>query len=220
MQDKLAAIRSGTLSQVLRTSIAARILSGDASREQYGSYLLNVYHYAQHSPRVIALAGARCATTHPDLAAYLFRHASEELGHETWAREDLRRLGFEERECSDARPSPGCAAMIGLEYFTATVANPVGLFGWMYVLESLGDDIAHTVARRVSQAMTGQARDAVYFLRGHGDADHDHAAEITRQIVQHVTADVDRKDVLYVAELSSRYYVQMLSECSETKVSQ
>jgi pyrroloquinoline quinone (PQQ) biosynthesis protein C len=214
MESALREIRQTTLARVLETPIAARIAAGDANREQYAAYLVNVYNYAQHSPRVIALAGSRCAGAHPELANYLFRHASEELGHEKWALGDLRSLGFEEDQIKASRPTPSCAAMVGLEYFVAGHSNPVGLFGWLYALEALGDDIAHAVANQVAAKLSAGANAAVAFLRGHGDADHEHARAIEDHVLRYVTTPDDRADVLHVARLSSEFYVRMLHEAS------
>jgi hypothetical protein len=52
-----------------------------------------------------------------------------------------------------------------------------------------------------------------YFIRGHGDADHDHIQDITRVIVRDV-APQDLEDVFFVADLSRHYYMGMLTEAA------
>ena len=65
--------------------------------------------------------------------------------------------------------------MIGFEYFTAGYDNPVGLFGWLYVLESMGDDLGSQVSAAIDQAL-GLDGKALRFLAGHGINDVAHTA--------------------------------------------
>src|SRR5258708_3958320 len=123
--SELHAIRRRSLERVQTTPTARDAFAGNLRREHYVNYLINVYHYAQHSPRVIALAGTRCTSTHPALAAYLFRHAQEELGHELWALSDLSEMGVASESVTDSRPVPACAQVCALEYYTARHVSPV-----------------------------------------------------------------------------------------------
>jgi len=82
----------------------------------------------------------------------------------------------------------------------------------MYALEAFGDDIAHLVASKMD-AQIGQAKEGTYFLRGHGDADHDHIQDITRVIARDVAPE-DLDDLFFVADLSRHYYLGMLTEAA------
>lgn len=212
MED-LVLLQQRTIERILATPIARGILSGDPDRNQYVGYLVNVFHYAKHSAQVISLAGSRCVERAPTLASYYFEHAGEELGHERWALSDLADLGVTEQAVLESSPAPSCAAMIGLEYFTAGHGNPVALLGWMRVLESLGDELGHKIADRIDAGM-GPAKHgkASSFLRGHGDADRDHIKEIDRQVAAHVGSPRDRRDIVLVATASADLYVRMLDD--------
>ena len=58
--QELIAMRQGTLEQLKQTQMFQRIMTGGLDKNLYAGYLINVYHYAQHSPNVIALASSRC----------------------------------------------------------------------------------------------------------------------------------------------------------------
>ena len=45
------------------------------------------------------------------------------------------------------------------------MANPVGLFGWLYVLEAMGDDLGGMVAKALGNAL--QLDSGLKFLAGH-----------------------------------------------------
>jgi heme oxygenase len=212
--EYLLGVRKRVLERLTSTRAMAAVLSGSVERSAYARYLTNVYHYARHSSTVIAMAGARCVDGHPKLADYLLRHAQEELGHDEWALADLADLGMDAEAVRATRPTPSCAAMIGYEYFVAGHANPVGLFGWLYVLEAMGDDLGEKVARRLDESL-GLSGKGLRFLAGHGRADHDHTADLTHQIAANVCSAGDRADIHHVADVVAELYVRMFEEVTQ-----
>ncbi|MER8460324.1 iron-containing redox enzyme family protein [Mesorhizobium sp. M1300] len=178
----------------------------------YVRYLSEVAgKYSPHSPRVMALAASRCMSTHPELARYLMHHAEEEQGHEQWAYDDLKAFGISVREFSAARAVPSCAAMIGYTYYVAGHLNPVGIFGWMYVLEAVGDDLGTAVADNIRSKLR-IADKGVRFVAGHGVADHDHTRQIAVQIERHIRRPQDLADIENVATVVANLYVRMFQE--------
>lgn len=210
--DYLNQVRGNVRNAIGAVPAVRAVLEGNANPAVYRHYLANVWHYAQHSGAVIAMAGARCVGTHPPLAAYLLHHAQEELGHEAWALQDLAAMGADEAEIRQSRPLPACAAMIGYEYYVAAHANPVGLFGWLFVLEAMGDDLGHLVARQVRDAL--DAADGIKFLAGHGEADEEHTRDIIEQIENNIGPE-DMADVHHVADVVGSLYVRMFHEIGE-----
>ncbi len=198
---------------MLESGIAEALSKGDGSDAKfYIRYLTNVWHYAQHSSTVIGLAGTRCVLSHPPLAQYLLHHALEELGHDQWVLEDLRALNVAEEEVGKSKPVPACAAMIGYEYYIAAYGNPVGLFGWLYILEAMGDDLGHLVSAAIKQGLN--IPEGVKFLSGHGEADAEHTKDIVEQIERNIL-DTDLEDVHFVAGVVADLYARMFKEIME-----
>ncbi len=210
--EHLIEVRRNVLERIRASSALTGILSGERSREIYIEYLMNVWHYAQHSAVVIGMAGARAVPENPKLADYLLHHAREELGHEQWALQDLAALGIGGEKVKASRPVTSCAAMIGYEYYVAGHANPVGLFGWLYVLESMGDDLGHVVSQHIGDNLG--LKSAVKFLAGHGEADEAHTADLTVQISDNVRPE-DRPDVHHVADVIAELYTGMFEEIGQ-----
>jgi pyrroloquinoline quinone (PQQ) biosynthesis protein C len=217
--DELYRLRKELDSQLRKTSLVKAVLEEQSSPEimatlpkRYARYLSQIANqYAPHSPIVMALAASRCMSSHPSLARYLLHHAGDEQGHDSWAHEDLLALGSPRAEIESARPVPSCEAMIGYTYFVAEHANPVGLFGWMYILEAVGDDLGPIAAQKIRQKL-GLSHEGVLFVAGHGEADQVHIKELEEQIIRHVTSEKDRSDVLHVAEVSADLYLRMFQE--------
>jgi pyrroloquinoline quinone (PQQ) biosynthesis protein C len=216
LESRLLSLRETTRENLRQHPVVIGILNGAPFRQLYTDYLLNVYHYATHSAIVIGMAGARAVNRSDKVAQYLLHHATEELGHQQWAMSDLVDLGLSEKQVINSRPSHSCMAMISMEYYWAAHANPVGLLGWMYTLEALGDDFGNLLASVLNANFSLQGK-GTYFLKGHGAADHDHIQDITDIIINHVPA-ADIEEVLYVAELSATYYLGILDDIMKARV--
>lgn len=210
MQD-LMEVRQYVNDELNSTWMVRELLARRFELDAYRRYLVNVRYYAQFSPVLMALGASRCVSTHPELAGYLLQHAGEEQGHDAWALRDLRELGVEEAEALATRPVPACSALVGYTHFLAGHANPVALFGWMYVLEAVGNDLGTLAGTQLAEAL-GDRSSAVRFVAGHGLADVDHTAEITTQIERHVTDPGDHAEVVYAAHVVADLYLRMFRE--------
>lgn len=210
--DELLCIRTNTNERIHGSDLVTGLLEGRLCMKSYARYLLDVRAYAVHSPTVIALAGSRAMQTNRSVGSYLLRHATEEVGHEDWAADDLRKLGLADEVIQGHDPSISCQSMIGLEYYWAGITNPLCLMGWMYSLEALGDDMGHFIAAAVDAKEKG----ASAFVGQHGTADHDHIAEITSTLEQHVASREDRACVLKAAAIAGELYVGIVHTAGVT----
>lgn len=192
-----------------RHPIVAAVMAGRLNAAQYARYMTDVFHYATHSSVVIGQAGVRLVHSHPALAAYLFHHAGEELGHDAWAHQDLIDVGLTAGQIAASQPSPACRAMIDMEFQLAFHGNPVALFGWMFVLECLGGDMGGAMAAGIDAAL-GLAGKGTRFLAGHGEADGQHMQDLAAVIAANVTAPADVAAVLAVAERARDHYLGIL----------
>jgi len=210
--DYLNRVRQGVDSQLRQIASVKRLLEGKLDRDTYVRYLLRVAHqYAPHSPKVMAIAASRCTDTHPELAAYLLHHAAEEQGHDAWALHDLHDLGVPDSAVKSALPVPSCDAMIGYTYYVAAYANPVGLYGWMYILEAVGHDFGGTAAHHLERGLA-LGKKALRFVAGHGVADQTHTRELEEKISQYIKREPDVRFVHHVADVSANLYVRMFQE--------
>jgi len=215
--EHLIEVRKRVFSELNDTRVVKALFAGTPDPNAYVRYLINAYNYAQYSPKVMAIAAARCMDTHPELATYLLHHADEEQGHDKWAFEDLRDLNVSEAEVRAARPVPSCAAMIGYIHYVAGYANPVGLFGWMYVLEAVGNDLGTLVAKRLKEVL-GLSGRGLRFVARHGLSDTDHTKDLTQQIQNYVRRNEDLTEVYHVADVVADLYVRMFREIGEERL--
>jgi thiaminase len=158
-----------------------QLFEGTLDAAAYAHYLVQTYHYVRWTTPLLALAGRRMATQgrYPALASLLLHKAREETGHERWLLADLHHLGWSAEAVEHA---PRCAAVeayVAWNRFTAEAGSPTAFLGTAYVLEALSASRAGAAARNLVEhgAIPGIRR-AVTFLRGHGDADEGHVAEL------------------------------------------
>ena len=211
---ELLEIRKQVADGMRQSASIQPFLEGGGSLETYKRYLLNVYQYSRHSAKVIAMAAARCMKDHSRLGLYLLHHSAEEEGHDKWALQDLAELGVPEDTARNTYAVPACAAMVGYTHYLAGYANPVSIFGWLYVLEAMGDDLGSSIAQLLDQNLKLEGK-SIRFVAGHGVNDIAHTAVITKQLQQHVTDNQDMSDIIHAAEVVGGLYVQMFDQIGQ-----
>jgi hypothetical protein len=109
------------------------------------------------------------------LARYLEHHIAEERDHDVWLLEDLGTLGVPRDQVLGRVPSPTIAALVGAQYYWIQHVHPVGLLGYLALLEGYPPSL-QDIAR--VQATTGYGPEAFRTLRLHADLDPHHAGDL------------------------------------------
>lgn len=120
---------------LLPTELIRAARQGATSTSRHEACPSVVCFYARHDARHIALPGSRLVDKHPAFAVQLFGPAGGTMGHGARATEDLRALGRTCAETEALGPNSPCARTIALDWWCPAHANPIGRFGWMFVLE-------------------------------------------------------------------------------------
>jgi hypothetical protein len=109
------------------------------------------------------------------LADYLSQHIDEEEDHDDWTLEDLASIGLSRQDILDRIPLPTTAAFVGSQYYWIFHHHPVGLLGYISVLESDPGtaDLYDDLERR-----TGLPKPLFRTYRMHGELDPQHAREL------------------------------------------
>jgi pyrroloquinoline quinone (PQQ) biosynthesis protein C len=189
-------------------SIARRLFEGTLDANSYAHYLVQTYHYVRWTTPLLAGAGHRMKRLGHSLrlAELLLRKASEERGHERWLLADLKNLGWPARRVETSERSPAVEAYIAWNRYTALSGVPTAFLGTAYVLEYLSVHRASGAVERLLAANTiPNIRKAVTFLRGHGDVDGDHVAEL-RSVLRSVTDREEQSALLLSARTTRALY--------------
>lgn len=138
--DQLDQAISDSWNSIFTAEMASQVTGTRMSKDRrlYALYLTQVYHYAYHTPRILALAGANAFNTDTYFLQHLFEHALEETGHELMALHDLKMLGVEygaQAPHGLPRMLPATEAMIGYVKCLATSETPYRVMGYSYWIE-------------------------------------------------------------------------------------
>ena len=193
-----------------------QLFEGTLDAEAYAYYLVQTYHYVRWTTPLLALAGRRMVVQgrHPVLASLLLHKAKEETGHERWLLADLHNLGWSTEAVEHAPRSAAVEAYVAWNRFTAEAGSPSAFLGTAYVLEALSAGRAGAAARSLLErsGIPGIHR-AVTFLRGHGDADEGHVAELAT-LLGSLTDPEESEALLLSARTTRALYPGLFEEFS------
>ncbi|MCY1074745.1 iron-containing redox enzyme family protein [Archangium lansingense] len=203
-----------TLLEELDTHPAARqLFDGTLDARSYARYLVQTYHYVRWTTPLLAEAGHRMKRLgrHAALGDLLLQKAAEERGHERWLLADLRNLGWPAERVEGAGRSPSVTAYIAWNRYTTFSGIPTAFLGTAYVLEYLSFHRASSTVEHLLAANTiPNIRKAVTFLRGHGNVDGAHAAELL-SVLRTLTDPGEQAALLLSARTTRALYTGLFS---------
>jgi hypothetical protein len=181
-----------------------RLIAHPRLRAIYPEYLVMTHGVIRASVPLMetALAAARAL---PDdrvavlLADYLEHHIPEERGHDDWLLEDLEFLGVPRDRVLSRVPSPTIAALVGSQYYWIEHVHPVGLLGYVTLLEG------YPPSRRdidQVQATTGYGPEAFRTLVLHADLDPGHGNDLD-DLLDSLPLTEQQRTVLGLSALTS-----------------
>jgi len=190
----------------------AHVMNGNMTRNQYLAYLRETYHMVRHTPRMLALAAARCEDDRRDLRNWFIEQTEEENNHDLFCIKDIKNLGVDPNIALKGAPRPGSWALVCQNYFMATYGNPVGILGVASLTEGLGASTAGGMADLLV-SLYGYGTETVTFLRSHSGFDAKHLEETKRAINEMVRSPEDLDAVIQGRRMTIYYYSQMFSDC-------
>ena len=168
-------------SEPLAKKIQAIFASGD--RTLYALWLSQVAHLTRHTSAHQALVGTRIDEISFTYAKFCFEHASEEVGHEMMAINDLKKIGYDVKSVADLpAPLPATTKLNAYLYFVAQHAHPATRLGFSYWAEKCYPFISE-FAGTTKSALQLTDRQMTFFV-SHAEIDAKHAEDVERVISQ------------------------------------
>jgi hypothetical protein len=158
-----------------------RLATHPRLREVYPEFLFTTHSVIRASVPLMEAAKLRAealAAADPvsaALARYLGRHIDEERDHDEWLLGDLAVLGYERASILARPPSPTVAALVGAQYYWINHFHPVGLLGYIAVLE--GYPPSPELLEEMAE-LSGYPREAFRTLAAHAELDPGHKEEL------------------------------------------
>ncbi len=196
-----------------------RLVSHPRFREIYPEWLVLWHGMIRASVPLLETASATARELPDDpvavrLAGYFAHHVPEERDHDEWLLSDLAALGISRDEVLRRVPSPTVAALVGSQYYWVQHVHPVGLIGYIALLEgypTTRQDVDHL------QSASGLGPEAFRTLRLHADLDVHHGAELDDLVDSLPMSDQQRELVglsaLASVRLMARAQHELLDRC-------
>lgn len=142
------------------------------------------------------------------LIDYFEQHIPEERGHDEWLLEDLESIGVSRDEALDRIPSPTVAALVGAQYYWVRHVHPVGLLGYIALLECY-PPLLQDVDRM--RAGTGYGPEAFRTLVLHTELDDVHGDDLD-DLLDSLPLTERQRTLIGVSALTS---VQLLARAQQ-----
>ena len=187
------------------------VLEKPVTRELYRDMMLQVYHYSRHNS--INQAVAAFVPAPEGLLRFVYRHASEELGHERMVTHDLRSIGLLEDADLAAPPLPATEAMIGYLYFVALRYGAVPRLGYSFWAEDAHAHIGEALAK-ISTDLQLTSKNVTFF-GSHAEADVDHIRQVEEALEKYAVTPQDQELVTRVAMTTLSLTGQLLEQVAQ-----
>lgn len=135
----------------------------------YANWCAQTYYFVNHSTRLLAMVAAYVPPTGPQGVHQRFlKHAMEESGHETMAKKDVKKLGFELNQFKELTETKN---FYQSQYYSIQHIHPASFFGYILCLEGVAVEQAGVVAEKVKNY---HGKDIARFLDVHAGEDPAH----------------------------------------------
>jgi hypothetical protein len=205
----------GKLELVLPALLATgrQLIAHPGLRGIYPEFLVMTHGMVRASVPLMetALATARALPDDPVavlLTDYFEHHIPEERGHDEWLLEDMESIGVPREGALHRLPSPTIAALVGAQYYWVQHVHPVGLLGYMALLEGY-PPLRQDVDRM--QANTGYQPEAFRTLVLHTDLDDSHGDDLD-DLLDSLPLTEQQRTLIGVSALTS---VQLLAQAQQ-----
>jgi len=191
--------------------VVRRLDLGTFTRGDYQRLLLNLRPQVVEGSRWISRCASSFDRDYADIRSAILRHAFDEHRDYEVLEQDFVAIGGELQKIRAQEMNPGSQALHAFLMFKASLPNPGGMLGAMWIIEGLGQKMASNWAARI-EALTGCDGSCTRFLRYHGSNDDAHMDTLYGLVDRICTSEHAAHDVVTTAQVVARLYAWQLEE--------
>ena len=189
---------------LLAAPIIERVFKGEASLEEYASFLAQAYHHVKHTVPLMMSVGARLNDQQEWLREAIAEYIEEEIGHQEWVLNDIATCGFDKETVRHSDPQFATEMMVAYAYDSIARKNPLSFFGMVHVLEGTSIALADGAATNIASAV-GLPKKAFSYLTSHGALDIEHV-KFFEDLMNKITNEADQQAIIHGAKCFYRLY--------------
>jgi hypothetical protein len=201
----------GQWAEIKRGQFWSLVMRRPVTRPLYRDLMLQVYHYSRHNS--INQAVAAFVPAPEGLLRFVYRHASEELGHERMVTHDLRSIDLLDEADLAKPPLPATEALIGYLYYVALRYGPVARLGYSFWAEDAHSHIGEALAKICTDLQLTTKN--VTFFGSHAEADIDHIRQVEEAVQKYAATAQEQELVNRVAVTTLSLTGQLLEQVAQ-----
>lgn len=208
---KLAVVWSEFEGRLEATPLIRKLTRGRFELADYRAFLMNMRQQVKDGSLWMARAASSIDEARLELRSTLMRHAVTEHRDFRMLETDYVASGGKLEDIQNAEKNIGSEALSSWMFHQASLPNPFGLLGAMFIIEGLGS-IKAAEWGRLAQRRLGLPPDAVTFLLYHGENDAEHMDEFAEMLRMVLPDEATATRIVTCARVTARLYVLQIEE--------
>jgi len=191
--------------------IIDRMNRGKLRIEDYRQLLLNLRQQVVEGARWISRAASNITSEAFSLRSVFIGHAKEEHRDFQMLEHDFVSVGGSIEEIQTAEKNIGSEALSAWMFHRASHENPFDLLGAMFIIEGLGQKMAHKWGTQI-RGQLNLGADQVSFLLYHGANDENHLEKLEEILGSDLITQKVADRIVKTAKVTARLYALQLEE--------
>ena len=208
---KLAVVWTGFEARLEATPLIRKLTRGRFELADYHAFLIQLRQQVQDGALWMSRAASNIDVAHLELRSTLMRHAVAEHRDFRLLEADFVASGGALETIQAGRKNIGSEALSAWMFHQASIPNPFGLLGAMFIIEGLGSIKAAEWGRRVRVRLSLPPQ-AVSFLLYHGENDSEHMQTFAEMLAPVATCPATAARIVRCAEVTARLYALQIEE--------
>tara|TARA_B110000444_G_scaffold2972_1_gene2709 strand:+ start:18315 stop:19064 length:750 start_codon:yes stop_codon:yes gene_type:complete len=194
-----------------KVPLLRRIDLGTYTAEDHQVFLRNLRQQVIEGSRWITRTASSFDRNHSEIRSTIISHAVDEHRDYEMLEKDYVASGGQLEDILNMEKNIGSEALHGFLMHRSSRTNPIDLLGAMWIIEGLGEKMAHSWAERI-QELTGLTGDSTRFMTYHGHNDSEHMQRFYATLDSVCVNEEAIKSIVKTAKVVARLYRLQLEE--------
>lgn len=208
---KLAVVWAEFEGRLEATPLIRKLTRGRFELSDYQAFLVNLRQQVKDGSLWMSRAASSIDEEHLELRSTLMHHAVTEHRDFRMLEADYVASGGALATIRSAEKNIGSEAISSWMFHQASLPNPFGLLGAMFIIEGLGS-IKAAEWGKLAQSRLGLPKDAVRFLLYHGENDAEHMQEFEEMLRFVLPDEATAARIVTCAKVTARLYALQIEE--------
>jgi 3-oxoacyl-[acyl-carrier-protein] synthase-3 len=208
---KLAVVWTGFEARLEATPLIRKLTRGRFELTDYHAFLIQLRQQVKDGALWMSRAASNIDEAHLELRSILMRHAVAEHRDFRLLDADFVASGGARATIEEGEKNIGSEALSAWMFHQASLPNPFGLLGAMFVIEGLGSIKAGEWGARVCKRLS-LPNEAARFLLYHGENDAAHMEEFAAMLRLVLPSAETAARIVRCAEVTARLYALQIEE--------